>query len=188
MHHRRHSSKRIDFSSFPDPLLSQAGAYTDTPSPDSPESSRGSFELPEGKDYSRPATPESMTDAPPILDESLTAEEDNESSDAFTDAHLLLHTRVYALAEKYDIPPLKQLARAKFETALACYYDSPELAAAIDEVYHSTIDSDRGLRDIVLEAFKVHPQLAQTPDVYAVIKDTPSLALELFKVERGIPV
>lgn len=105
-----------------------------------------------------------------------------------SESNLVLHTRVYSLAEKYDIPSLKQLAKTKFEMAMACYYDSPEFAEAIEEVYCTTIDSDRGLRDVVLQAFKSHPQLANTQDVFGVIKDTPSLALELFKVERGIPV
>lgn len=115
---------------------------------------------------------------------------DDESDEEYEtdDSHLLAHTRVYALAEKYDIPALKDLAQSKFEMAMACFYDSPEFADAITEVYCSTIDSDRGLRDIVLQAFRSHPQLASTQDVYAVIKETPSLAFELWKVERGIPV
>lgn len=104
------------------------------------------------------------------------------------DSYLLTHTRVYALAEKYGVPALKNLAKRKFECQMACYYDSPEFADAIDEVYSSTIDSDRGLRDIVLQAFRSHPQLATTQDVFAVIKRTPNLAFELWKVERGIPV
>lgn len=116
----------------------------------------------------------------------MSEEEDNLAEEV--QSHLLLHTRVYALAEKYDIPSLKALAKRKFEIAMACYYDSPEFADAIEEVYCSTIDSDRGLRDTVLEAFKSHPQLVNTQDVYEVIQDTPSLAMELFKVERGIPV
>lgn len=104
------------------------------------------------------------------------------------DSNLLTHTRIYALAEKYDIPALKSLAKRKFEMAMACYYDSPELADAIEEVYCSTIDSDRGLRDVVLQAFRSHPQLASTQDVFGVIKRTPTLAFELWKTERGIPV
>lgn len=113
---------------------------------------------------------------------------DDEDEDTEAESHLLLHTRVYALAEKYDIPSLKPLAKKKFETAMACYYDSPEFANAIEEVYDSTVDSDRGLRDIVLQAFRMHPQLANTQDVYNVIKNTPALAFELFKLERGLPI
>lgn len=104
------------------------------------------------------------------------------------DSNLLTHTRVYALAEKYGIPALKSLSKHKFECQMACFYDSPEFADAVEEVYCSTIDSDRGLRDVVLQAFRSHPQLASTQDVFAVIKRTPNLAFELWKVERGIPV
>lgn len=157
-----------------------------TPGPSSPTECYGGIELPEGKTRSpnmRPQTP------PPDLDNDSASEtseyvEDEED----VESHLLEHTRVYALAEKYDIPSLKQLAKSKFEMAMACWYDSEEFAEAIEEVYCSTVDSDRGLRDVVLETFKCHPQLASTQDVFAVIKETPSLAMELFKVERGIPV
>lgn len=93
---------------------------------------------------------------------------------------------MYALAEKYDIPALKTLAKRKFEVAVACYYDAPELAEAIERVYSSTIDSDRGLREVVLQLFKLHPQLANTQDIFAVIKETPTLAMDLWKVERGL--
>ena len=112
----------------------------------------------------------------------------DEEEEPLDDSQMVLHTRVYALAEKYDIPSLKYLAKSKFEMAMACFYDSPDFALAIEEVYCSTIDSDRGLRDIVLEAFKNYPQLASTQDVFAVINETPSLALDLFKLERGIPI
>ena len=167
-----------------------AGCYTsdelETPPPSSPSEGRNSLDFPEAK----PRSPKARSKTPPI---EMDVEDDYgspEEEDIPTEpeSHLVLHTRVYALAEKYDIPSLKQLARGKFEMAMACYYDSPEFADAIEEVYCSTIDSDRGLRDIVLEAFKSHPQLANTQDVFAVITDTPSLAFELFKVERGIPV
>lgn len=156
-----------------------------TPPPTSPTESRKSFEFP----IEKASSPKTGTDTPQLVsdsesdDESMSGDEDFEA-----ESHLLLHTRVYALAEKYDIPSLKLLARSKFEMAMACHYDSAEFSYAIEEVYCSTVDSDRGLRDVVLEAFKSHPQLANMQDVFAVIKDTPTLALELFKVERGIPV
>lgn len=160
-------------------------AESPTPPAGSPSEGPSSLDLPEGKHRSpklKPATPPLEPDSGSESEEIV--EEEEESAES----HLVLHTKVYALAEKYDVPSLKQLAKSKFEMAMACYYDSPEFAEAIEEVYCSTIDSDRGLRDIVLEAFKSHPQLANTQDVYNVIKDTPSLAFELFKVERGIPV
>lgn len=115
------------------------------------------------------------------------SESDEDDEYETDDSHLLTHTRIYALAEKYDIPALKMLAKQKFEMAMACFYDSPEFADSIEEAYVSTIDSDRGLRDVVLQAFRSHPQLANTQDVFAVIKRTPTLAFDLWKVERGLP-
>jgi hypothetical protein len=131
----------------------------------------------------RSSTP--LLEADDGSDEEMGEDLDEESD---TETHLVLHTKVYALAEKYDIPSLKQLAKRKFEMEMACYFDSPDFAEAIEEVYCSTIDSDRGLRDVVLEALKNHPQLANTGDVYTVIERTPSLKCELFKVAHGLPV
>lgn len=179
---RRKAPKKLDLSAIEDPLLSMAGNYMpeipSTPPPASP--------VIEGKSRSpkvRPQTPPPDLDSDNVSEASEHYEEEPE-----LEPHLVEHTRVYALAEKYDVPSLKQLAKSKFEMAMACWYDSPEFADAIEEVYCSTVDSDRGLRDIVLETFKCHPQLASTQDVFTVIKDTPTLAMELFKVERGIPV
>lgn len=177
-------------SAIEDPLLAMAGNYVPeslpTPPLASPSECRDSMDLPQGKMPS----PSMGAQTPPsdLEAESASESEQAEEAEGEHESHLVQHTRVYALAEKYDIPSLKQLAKSKFEMAMACNYDSPEFADAIEEVYCSTIDSDRGLRDVVLETFKCHPQLASTQDVYEVIKDTPTLAMELFKVERGIPV
>jgi hypothetical protein len=180
--------KKLDLSHIEDPLMALAGCYVPTypltPPTNSPSDGSNHFDKIDGKPHSpkAPATPPVEMDFDSDSEVTVDEEEDPEES------YLVLHTKIYALAEKYDIPSLKQLAKSKFEMAMACFYDSPDFAEAIEEVYCSTIDSDRGLRDIVLEAFKSHPQLASTQDVYKVIKETPSLALELFKLERGIPV
>ncbi|KAK5742186.1 hypothetical protein LTR17_003427 [Elasticomyces elasticus] len=176
---RKKLSRKLDLSMVCDPLLAAAGYYP----PAGPVSSPGSPVECSDKSPRSPLKQRAQT--PPLM---LDEESDSEPEDDFSedDPHLLLHTRVYALAERYDIPSLKGLARQKFEMAMACYYDSPEFPLAIEEVYCSTIDNDRGLRDIVCAAFKFHPQLASTPDVRQAIHDLPSLALDLFKMERGI--
>ncbi|KAK4544712.1 hypothetical protein LTR36_003961 [Oleoguttula mirabilis] len=189
---RRRLPKKLDLSQCHDPLLEAAGIYApQSPvSPaefvSSPTDSRSSFEYP----YKAPRSPKTKAKTPPLMMDGGSDYEsyDEEDEVAEDEAHLLLHTRVYALAEKYDIPALKALARSKFEMAMACNYDSPELPEAIEEVYCSTLDNDRGLRDIVLDLFKCHTQLVHTPDIFTIIKETPTLAMELFKLERGIPV
>nr|POF22179.1 hypothetical protein CFP56_36264 [Quercus suber] len=180
---RRRLPKRLNLTMVEDPLLAQACVYN-PPSP--PVSEPSSPIEATGK---RARSPIKTRAGTPPLDMDSDSAYDSEEEDHWKEdpSHLLLHTQVYALAEKYDIPSLKDLARQKFETAMACHYDSLEFPDAIEEVYCSTIDSDRGLRDVVIDAFRTHPQLAATQDVFAVINRTPSLALELYKVERGIP-
>lgn len=68
------------------------------------------------------------------------------------------------------------------------HYHSPEFAEALFEVYDTTVESDRGLRDIVIQTFREHPELAQSEKVEPVVKELPALAFELFKVGWGLPV
>ncbi|KAI4730979.1 hypothetical protein E4T49_01120 [Aureobasidium sp. EXF-10728] len=195
----RQRPQKLDLSHIVDPLFAQAAACA-PPTPLTPSTegvdplSRSRHDSsvdhspratsPKGKSGARGAVPGSASNSGSECE----SDEDEDCEYETDESNLLTHTRVYALAEKYDIPALKALAKSKFEMAMACYYDSPEFADAIEEVYCSTIDSDRGLRDVVIQAFRNHPQLASTQDVFGVIKRTPTLAFELWKTERGIPV
>lgn len=168
---RRKSGIKLDLSAIEDPLITQAGAHARRP--DSPMEATGTQPglLKKTRSPERSSTPPSEIDVDEVTSDDESNEQDTLSPP--TESHLLLHTRVYALAEKYDIPSLKLVAQQKFEAAMACYYDAPEFAEAVEEVYCSTIDSDRGLRDVCLQAFATHPQLVTTQDVYAVIENTP---------------
>lgn len=104
------------------------------------------------------------------------------------EAQLILHSRVYTLAEKYNIRGLKQLATKKFSAQVSAHWRSSEYALAMQDVYDSTVDSDRGLRDVVIQSFRAHPELVQSKDVEAIVKETPNLAWELFRVGWGLPV
>lgn len=194
---RRMPVKKLDLSQIEDPLFAQAAACC-PPTPISPVQSPSALRHDSASYFEsavRSQSPANKTREPASSLRRSASPSGSESESEYEsdgdyetdDSHLLTHTRVYALAEKYDIPPLKSLAKAKFEMAMACYYDSPEFADAIEEVYCTTIDSDRGLRDVVLQAFRSHPQLASTQDVFGVIKETPTLAFDLWKVERGLP-
>ncbi len=189
---RRRLPKKLDLTHIEDPLLALAGCYSpEDASPSSPTDSNGrcSFSTVEGKpQLSLSRTRSSSLPALEFDDESDVESIGDTDDLSEPESHLLLHTKVYALAEKYDISSLKQLAKRKFEMEMACYFDSPELAEAIEDVYCSTIDSDRGLRDVVLQAFKAHPELESTQDVHAVVHSTPTLERELWKIQNGLPV
>ena len=68
------------------------------------------------------------------------------------------------------------------------HWESQELPEAMREVYETTVDTDRGLRDIVIQTFRAYPELAQRKDVEEAVKETPGLAWELFRVGWGLPI
>lgn len=58
---------------------------------------------------------------------------------------------VYALAEKYDIQPLKELARCKFGIGSFQLWQDDDIVRVLQEVYSPTPATDRGLQDVVAE-------------------------------------
>ena len=112
--------------------------------------------------------------------------EDSNKSEAA--AGPVIHARVYALAEKYDVRGLKALAQEKFELSLSHTLDESTFVKAAEEAYTSTIDSDRGLRDVVLQKFRQRPELATKPDVQRMAQSVSCLAFDLYRMSNGIPL
>jgi hypothetical protein len=64
---------------------------------------------------------------------------------------LLLNVRVYAIAEKYNIQGLKNVAQLKFTAQLRRTCVEKQLLSVIEEVYTTTTAKDRGLRDPLVD-------------------------------------
>ena len=64
---------------------------------------------------------------------------------------LVAHARVYAIADKYSVGLLKDLAVCNFELALENVNAAalPSFIAAVEVIYSTTLSSDRGLRDCI---------------------------------------
>jgi len=102
--------------------------------------------------------------------------------------NLLIHARVYALAEKYDIEGLRDLAASKFARQMQRHCESSEFATTLAEVYASSLNSTRGLRDVCLQMFRQHRELIRTECVEEAVREIPDLAWELLRLEWGMPV
>ncbi|KAK4697458.1 hypothetical protein P7C71_g618, partial [Lecanoromycetidae sp. Uapishka_2] len=61
------------------------------------------------------------------------------------------HVVVYAVADKYDIPDLKQLAKTKLQKSLEGLTADPR--AVFMTIFETTPDSDTGLRDVVADLY-----------------------------------
>ncbi|CAG9996907.1 unnamed protein product [Clonostachys byssicola] len=100
-------------------------------------------------------------------------------------SHLVLHAQVYALAEKYDVSGLKALAATKFKCEVDIHWNSEDFMLALKEVYNSTVDHDRMLRDIVVQAVSLHLQLLESKPFQDAIKGLDFSYDLLIKLKMG---
>lgn len=100
------------------------------------------------------------------LVEDLGSEPDVEDDEKVSHCKRMNNIRVYTLAEKYNIPALKDLAKDKFENHKTAgnltYYQE-----VINTVYDSTPETDSGLRDIVIS------RIAQVSTLGTISKEGP---------------
>ncbi|TLS20473.1 uncharacterized protein PpBr36_11351 [Pyricularia pennisetigena] len=72
---------------------------------------------------------------------------------------LLTHCHVYALAEYLQVGDLKVLAAGKFRAEAEKQWNHPDFFEAVQEVYRTSVRSDRLLRDIVVDVMKQRKEL-----------------------------
>lgn len=106
------------------------------------------------------------------------AETEGDGSDAI-EPTLVTHAKVYALAEKYLIDGLKGLALRKFKTVATESSDVDHFLQATQEVYTSTIEGDRGLRDVIVAILSKNSKWLDVSQVQHVIKDLGALTFDL---------
>lgn len=63
---------------------------------------------------------------------------------------ILKNVEVYALAQRYGIPGLDDLAKSKIRNQMDCNLTQKEFQEIVVAIYNSRPQQDRGLRDIVL--------------------------------------
>ncbi|KAL9007496.1 MAG: hypothetical protein Q9173_007251, partial [Seirophora scorigena] len=86
------------------------------------------------------------------------SEKENQDEPVLPNASFMMNNAaVYAIAEKYDIPALKNLAKGKFEARCRGFrWADANLATVLEMVYSSPRATDRGLRDIMAKVCSHH--------------------------------
>lgn len=102
------------------------------------------------------------------------------------ESELYIHAQMYALADKYGIHDLKDLARDKFEIAASKDWNGSGFPLAVQTVYTSTPESDHGLRDVVVDTISRHKKLLEKVEVEALVKEINGLAFGLLKSAWGL--
>ena len=72
------------------------------------------------------------------------------------DPRMMNNVLVYAVAEKYDIPDLKDLAKGKLQSLARSKWPHDDFYALAERVFSTTPDTDMGLRQIVLDLCEEH--------------------------------
>lgn len=97
----------------------------------------------------------------------------------------ILHTNaeMYILGEKYDLPALKKLALVKFDNAekeMVSKAKRDHVLSLIPLVYTGTLDTDRGLRDRMVQYVTANAkELAKDSKIKSLITENPDFVLEV---------
>lgn len=93
---------------------------------------------------------------------------------------LLVHAKLYEVADKYGVPGLKDLSSDKFRSACDLFWPDEQFAIAAEYAFNTTPDGDEGLRKIVRDKLFVHRDLIKDPGVKQFLQKRPELMYELF--------
>lgn len=77
------------------------------------------------------------------------------------------HARMYGMADKYDVPFLKELSKSMFHAQIKGPIDMPPFLKAVQSIYTTTLSSDRGLRDLLIPALKTHRHTLNKDDGFS---------------------
>lgn len=99
---------------------------------------------------------------------------------------MVFNVKVYSIADKYEVFELKSKAKAKFKKSVETCWDMDDFPDAIVEVYKSTLNSDRGLREIVVDVACEHiSELLYKPGFIQVLDDTVGFGSDLCKLQAS---
>lgn len=96
---------------------------------------------------------------------------------------LRLNALVYAMAEKYEILPLKELAKQKTAEAMGRRnWGLETFVDALDTVWSTTPQSDRGLRDKCIPFFLEHQHIIVSNKIFLeIVRNNGDLAVDLIQ-------
>ncbi|KAJ6282184.1 hypothetical protein J3E71DRAFT_361129 [Bipolaris maydis] len=92
-------------------------------------------------------------------------------------SQLLTHSKMYEMAEKYEVISLKELAKEKFNRGYNRFWNTLDFHIAASHAFSTTPEDDTGLRDLVSQTITKHMELTQAPDIRKLLMQFNGLAL-----------
>ena len=95
---------------------------------------------------------------------------------------LLFNTKMYIIADKYDLYPLKELANIKYETALSAHWNSTEFVESLKLLYEETMENDTLLKEVAIKvAGDNAKQLLDREEFVALCEENGTIAVEVLR-------
>lgn len=92
---------------------------------------------------------------------------------------LLLHSKLYTIADKYDVPGLKNLAHRKFYYGCKAFGTEKQFVVAAEHAFSTTPDEDEGLRCVIRGTLIFHKSILGRADVKDFLKVRPALMYDI---------
>jgi hypothetical protein len=98
---------------------------------------------------------------------------------------VLLHAKVYQLADKFQVDSLKLLAMHKFAVACAFGWKEDNFVEATRHVCETTRDGDAAMREIVVETIIHHLGMLKNPLVEEFLGEYGDVALDVLNLRAA---
>lgn len=100
-----------------------------------------------------------------------------------TAEQLVVHAKMYEIGDKYDVVGLKDLAKEKFSRGCKHFRKTPSFALAANHAFSTTVEDDKGLRDIVSATISEHIELVNDPGVSVLMSQFNGLVLGVLQAK-----
>ena len=100
--------------------------------------------------------------------------------------YIIEHAKVFAIAVKYQIDGLRDLAASKFRDAASAHWDHDDFVHSIYITYNSTAEEVTQLREVVAEILHQHfDHIEEESELESALCNVPRLAYEVLKRSRA---
>jgi hypothetical protein len=121
------------------------------------------------------------------IKEQVLFEENFDETHVLNEGLLIDHAKMYAMADKYGVPGLKDMALRKYEEAVK--HTSAGFANSMIVIYTSTMDNDMGLCNVIIKFLTNNiTNLMSKPKINQNVKDLPLLSHSLLRKQLRLDV
>jgi hypothetical protein len=92
---------------------------------------------------------------------------------------------MYEVADKYNVPGLKELSKEKFRGACMKWWNEPKFGEAAHYAFSTTPENDEGLRKIVSEILVDHKELWTKAEIKTLMMEFNGLAYGILMAQQG---